>query len=297
MGPWYPFRLIRLAFRNLYFLMFLNGFLLASLFYFKMESSYEDALFASIKSTIDSQIDADDTPDSVAVKAMNTCYHLMNNKGSTFYKGDLGPEAGMFHSSTIDLMTTRGACGSYSQVLARILQTYNFPVRIAQMKAQGIYGAHNIDEVMIGKEWVVLDPTFNLSFIRRDHRLASFADVHGDWTYFSKQVPPEYNLDYHYEDVRYTNWTKIPIISPALKFLLSHIIGPERTNSFSMRTILMNTYSAYLYFLIAFYIPLLLVTIKGLVKTKIFPSPEIPVTLSNVVKYIKLRAQGTSYTP
>jgi hypothetical protein len=297
MGPWYAFRLLKLAFRNLYFLMFLNGFLLASLFYFKMESSYEDALFASIKSTIDSQIDADDTPDSVAVKAMGTCYHLMNNKGSTFYKGDLGPEAGLFHSSTVDLMTTRGACGSYSQVLARILQTYHFPVRIAQMKAGGFYGAHNIVEAKIGKDWVVLDPTYNLRFIRPDGRLACFADVKNDWPYYSKQVPTDYNHAYRYEDVRYTNWTKIPVVSPALKSLLTLVIGPERTNAFSMRTILMNTYTAYLYFLIALYIPLLLVTIKGLVKTKIFPSPEIPVTLSNVVKYIKLRAQGTSYTP
>ena len=297
MGPWYVFRLFKLAFRNLYFLMFLNGFLLASLFYFKMESSYEDALFASIKSTIDSQIDADDTPDSVAVKAMGTCYHLMNNKGSTFYKGDLGPEAGMFHSSTVDLMTTRGACGSYSQVLARILQTYHFPVRIAQMKAGGYYGAHNIVEAKIGKEWVVLDPTYNLRFIRPDGKLACFADVKNNWPFYSKQVPADYNLAYHYEDVRYTNWTKIPFVSPAAKSLLTLVIGPERTNAFSMRTILMNTYTAYLYLLIALYIPLFLVTIKGLVKTKIFPSREIPVTLSNVVKYIKLRAQNTSYTP
>jgi hypothetical protein len=297
MGLWYPFRLLRLAFRNLYFLMFLNGFLLASLFYFKMESSYEDALFGSIKTTIDAQIDADDTPDSVAVKAMSTCYHLMSNKGSTFYKGDLGLEWTVFHSSTIDLMTTRGACGSYSQVLARILQTYHFPVRIAQMKANGIFGAHNIVEVEIGQDWVVLDPTYNLRFTRPDGRLACFGDVRKDWSYYSKQVPSDYNPAYHYEDVRYTNWKKIPILSPALRSILSLIIGPERTNAFSLRTILMNTYTAYFYLLLLLYVPLFLVTIKGLVKTKIFPNPEIPVTLSNIVKYLKVRVQGTSYTP
>lgn len=47
--------------RNLYFLMFLNGFLLASLFYFKMESTYENGLFASIKGSIDNRLDSDDT--------------------------------------------------------------------------------------------------------------------------------------------------------------------------------------------------------------------------------------------
>jgi len=292
----YPFRILRQAFRNLYFLMFLNGFLLASLFYFKMESFYEDGLFASIKSTIDARIDADDTPDSVAVKAMNTCYHLMNNKGSTFYKGDLGPEADVIHSTTFDLMTTRGACGSYSQVLARILKTYHFSVRIAQMKAGGFFGAHNIVEAKIGDNWVVLDPTYNLCFTRPDARLASFNDVRDNWKYYSSQVPPDYNPIYQYEDVRYTNWTKIPFISPAAKSLLTLVIGHERTDKFSMRTLFMNTYQVYLYFLVALYIPLLLITIRGLVKTKIFPNPETPVTARNLVKYFRLRLQGTSYT-
>lgn len=296
MGHRYPFRIIGQAFRNLYFLMFLNGFLLASLFYFKMESFYEDGLFASIKSTIDGQIDADDTPDSVAVKAMTTCYHLMNNKGSIFSKGDLGPEADVIHSTDIDLMTTRGACGSYSQVLARILKTYHFPVRIAQMKADGYFGAHNIVEAKIGDNWVVLDPTFNLYFTRPDARLASFGDVRDNWKYYSKQVPVGYNPIYRYEDVRYTNWTKIPVISPALRSLLTLVIGREKTNTFSMRTLFMNTYQVYLYVLIAFYIPILLLTFRGLVKTKILPSPETPVTVRNIFKHLRIRLQRTSYT-
>lgn len=294
MGPRYPFRILRLAFRNLYFLMFLNGFLLASLFYFKMESFYEDGLFASIKTTIDANIDADDNSDSVAVKAMGTCYHLLSNKGSTFYKGDLGPEADVIHSTSFDLMTTRGACGSYSQVLARILKTYHIPVRIAQMKAGGYFGAHNIVEAKVGSGWVVLDPTYNLCFHRPDSRLADYKDVHGDWAYYSKQVPSDYNPIYRYEDVRYTNWTKIPIISPAARSLLSLFIGRERTATFSLRTLFMNTYQVYVYVLLLLYIPLLVITLRGLLKTKIFPSPEIPVTIRNVVKYGKLRLTSAS---
>src|SRR5580698_7448483 len=297
MGSRYPLRILRQAFRNLYFLMFLNGFLVASLFYFKMESYYEDGLFASIKSAIDSRLDADDNTDSVAVKAMNTCYHLLSNKGSTFSNSNLGPEADVLHSTAFDLMTTRGACGSYSQVLCRILKTYHIPVRIAQMKAAGYFGAHNVVEAEIGSQWVLLDPTYNLCFHRPDSKLADFNDVHGNWTYYSKQVPSDYNPIYRYEDVRYTNWSKIPIISPAAKSLLSLFIGRERASTFSMRTLFMNTYQVYLYVLIALYIPLLLVTIRGLLKTKVFPSPEIPVTIRNVVKYIKLRLQGPQGTP
>ena len=40
--------MIRRVFGNLYFLTFLNGFLLASLFYFKMEANYEKELFQAI---------------------------------------------------------------------------------------------------------------------------------------------------------------------------------------------------------------------------------------------------------
>jgi hypothetical protein len=59
----------------------------------------------------------------------------------------------------------------------------------------------------------------------------------------------------------------------------------------------MNTYQVWLYVLVALYIPLFLITIRGLLKTKVFPSPEIPVTIRNVVKYIRLRLQGTQGTP
>jgi hypothetical protein len=169
------FYVIRQICRNLLFLMFLNGFFLASIFYLKMDSSYENGLFASIKADIDAQIDGNDTPDSIAVKSMHVCYHLMSNKGSIFSNSDLGPQADFFHAVTVDLETTRGACGSYSQVLARILQTYHFPVRIAQMKAGGIYAAHNVVETMVRQRWVVLDPTYNLCFVRPDGTLASFA--------------------------------------------------------------------------------------------------------------------------
>jgi hypothetical protein len=279
--------------------MFLNGFLLASLFYFKTESSYENGLFASIKNAINVRIDNNDTPDSVLLKAMSVSHLLMSNRQATFTANgtspDLGLEASIFRSTAVDLMTTDGACGSYSQVLARILRTYNYPVRIAQMKAQGIYGAHNIVEAYTGNKWVVLDPTFDLSFVRPDNTLASFADVQHDWSYYSKQVPKGYNMDYHYEDVRYTNWTKIPVLFPALKGLLTLFIGSERTNSFSIRTLFMNTYATYFYIVLALYIPLFLMTCKRAVKTKVFPSPDIPFTFRNLIKYLKPQPQSSSF--
>jgi len=117
----YPFVLLKKAFSNLYFLMFLNGFLLASLFYFRMQSSYEGRLFASIKASVDKTIDPNDTHDSIAVKAMHACHYLMSNRANTFIgAGPLSAETDLFRSASEDLMTTRGACGSYALVLARL---------------------------------------------------------------------------------------------------------------------------------------------------------------------------------
>jgi hypothetical protein len=292
----YPLTFLKRAFRNLYFLMFLNGFLLASLFYFNMESVYENGLFASIKYSIDSKIDADDTPDSIVVKAMNTCHDLMNNRLPTFSNPNtqLGAEAGIFHSTSVDLMTTMGACGSFSQVLARIIEGYHYPVRIAQMKANGIFGAHNIVEVNTGRNWIVLDPTFDVCFVRPDGRLASFDDVSKNWPYYVKQVPPNYDLNYRYEDVRYTNWTKIPVLMPALKKILSFAIGAERANTFSLRTLFMNTFHVYFWFALIFEIWLILVTTRLLIKTQVFPHRDIPFTAKNLIKYIRLRQEGAS---
>ena len=48
--------MIRRILKNLYFLTFLNGFLLATLFYFRMEANYEKELFQAIRTDINSKI-------------------------------------------------------------------------------------------------------------------------------------------------------------------------------------------------------------------------------------------------
>jgi len=291
-----PFTILKRAFRNLYFLMFLNGFLIASLFYFRMQSAYENGLFASIKSSIDHQIDTDDTRDSIVVKAMDVCHLLMHNRASTFTGAAmLGPEADFFNGASVDLMTTRGACGSYALVLARLLQEYGYPVRIAQMKAEGIFGDHNLVEVNTGKSWVVLDPTFDLRFIRPDARLASFADVQHNWNYYSTQTPKDYNPVYKYEDVRYTNWTKIPVLFPAIKSIFRISMGRERTDTFSVRTLFLKIYTVYFYITLLLSIPVILLTIRKLVKIKVFPSQDIPFTFNNLVKYMRAQRSNSSY--
>ena len=80
----------------------------------------------------------------------------------------------MLEPTSFDLMTASGACGSFSMVLARVLQGYKFDVRIAQMKSNGIFAAHNIVEVKTDHGWVVLDPLFDIYFVKPSHQARKF---------------------------------------------------------------------------------------------------------------------------
>jgi len=282
--------MIRRIFGNLYFLTFLNGFLLATLFYFRMEGSYEQQLFNAIQSDIDGKIDKNGSKDSLIVKIMHECNALLYERASVFGDQSLGGfKADVIRPTSVDLMTARGACGSYSIVLARLLKNYGYPVRIAQMKAKGVFALHNVVEAKTTSGWVVLDPLFNVYFKKPDGlSLASFDDVSKNWAYYSQQLPSNYDHSYRYEDVRYTNWDKIPVIFPAFRKILSLFIGKE-ADTFSMRVHFLKMYDWYFYGTLIIYLPILLITLRKLIKTKIFPQPNIPLTLANLVHYVRMR--------
>jgi hypothetical protein len=285
------YRVVKHIFKNLYFLTFLNGFLLASIFYFKMEANYENLLFKGIKISIDRKVDFNDTEDSVAIKIMNSCYTLLDNRSHVFDNDESldGFQVDFLHPATVDLMTAKGACGSYSMVLARVLQNYHYPVRIGQMKANGVFAAHNIIETRLNNRWVVLDPTFNLYFVRPDNQLAGFEDIKNNWDYYSKQVPANYNHEYKYEDVRYTNWEKIPIVLPAAKRFFGFIFGKERIDTFCMRVHFLKLYEIYFYGMLILYIPVFFMTLRRAIKTKLFPTRDVPLTVTNIIKHFRLR--------
>jgi hypothetical protein len=285
--------MVKRIFKNLYFLTFLNGFLVASLFYFKMEANYEQELFTAIQSNIDSRVNLKDNQDSIAVMVMHACNTLLSNRATVFggqtldgFKVDLNP-------TSIDLMTAKGACGSYSMVLARILENYHFPVRIAQMKAKGIYAAHNVVEVQTNNGWVVLDPLFNVYFRKPGvSGLASFDDVKNNWPYYSKQLPAGYNRNYDYEGVRYSNWGKIPVILPTIKKVLDLFLGKNKADNICMRMYFLRMYDFYFYMILILFVPLFLFTLKRLIKTRLFPQQNIPFTYHNIVRYIRIRFEG-----
>jgi hypothetical protein len=229
------------------------------------------------------------------VKAMHECHNLMANRASTFQRDvhDLGPAATIFHSTQVDLMTTDGACGSYSEVLARIIGTFRYPVRIAQMKCGNVWAAHNVVEAYTGNHWVLLDPTFDLAFVKPDHQLASFNDVHNDWAYYAKQVPKGYDPKYNYEDVRYSNWSKFPFVAPVLKKLLTAVSADEYADGISIRVLFIDTYKMYFELFLLLESLLLIATIRIYIQSRLFPSPNIPITLKNLTKYAKMSAQAS----
>jgi hypothetical protein len=288
--------MIRRVFGNLYFLTFLNGFLLASLIYFKMEANYEKELFRAIHVNISSKIKSSDTQDSVVVKVMHACHDLLINRGSVFEGQDFeGFKSDLLEPTSIDLMTARGACGSFSIVLARVLQGYNFQVRIAQMKSKGVFAAHNIVEAKTQHGWVVLDPLFDVYFINPSRKLASFEDVKNNWSFYKTQLPADYDPSYSYEDVRYSNWTKIPVILPAIKKMLDLTIGKTEADGISVRTYFLRKYNICFYVILVIFIITLSFTVVRLIKAKVFPQKNIPVTFSNVYKYLRQRVFQKSF--
>jgi hypothetical protein len=282
--------MIRRVFGNLYFLTFLNGFLLASLFYFKMEANYEKELFQAIHSDISSKITATESQDSVVAKVMHVCHNLMDTRGNIFKGSDFqGFKSGMIDPTSFDLMTASGACGSYSMVLARVLQGYKFDVRIAQMKSKGVFAAHNIVEAKTDHGWVVLDPLFDTYFINPSKNLASFDEIKNNWSYYKPQLPADYDMNLRYEDVRYSNWSKIPILLPSIKKILDLTLGKEEADTISLRTYFLRKYNLFFNLFAIIFILVFSFTIRKLIKAKVFPRQNIPLTFSNVYKYLRQR--------
>lgn len=289
--------MIRRVFGNLYFLTFLNGFLIASLFYFKMEANYEKELFHAIHTDISSRINATDSQDTIVAKVMHVCHNLMSTRGDIFKGSDFqGFKSGIIDATSIDLMTANGACGSFSMVLARVLQGYKFDVRIAQMKSNGVFAAHNIVEARTDHGWVVLDPLFDAYFINPSKNLASFNEVKNNWDYYKSQLPPGYDMRYRYEDVRYSNWSKVPIFLPSVKKILDLSLGKKEADTISLRTYFLRKYNLCFNIFAIFFIIVFSFTVRKLIKAKVFPKQNIPVTFSNVYKYLRLRVFEKKFT-
>ncbi len=263
----HPIKVIKRIFTNLYFLFFLNGFVVASLLFFLKEDIYEKELFSSIAQKIRNDL-GNENKDSFLLRSLHMAYELQVSRQPIFGAQPIDRESDFFHSATTDLMTAYGACGSYSIVLARILKANNCNVRIGQMKVNGKFGGHMVVETEINNKWIIVDPTFNVVFIKPDGGLANYKDVHNNWAFYKKQVPANYDTTYKYDGMRYANWDKVPIVLPTFKKLLDLTIGKEKADTLSLRPYLLRAYHILFMFGTFLYI-ILTVSTLWLIKKRI----------------------------
>ena len=233
---------------NLYFLFFLNGLLISLLIVATLEDRYENSFFTALSRKVLSTGAA--TEDSRLVNAVDICHKVLLPRSAAF-GGTLDPSLidQYIHPLSTDLIAANGSCGSYTLVLGRLLQVMGYYIRIVQMKVGQRYGGHIVLEVYSSHGWVVLDPLYDLYFIRPDGRLASFEDVSGNWRYYALQTPKDYDPQYRYEGVRYTNWEKIPLVLPSVKSALNLILDKKQVEHFSLRTYFLRKYLFLKYFL------------------------------------------------
>lgn len=214
-----------------------------------VESQHEDTLYRNIVRA-NRQISAGQADTVYIRNLMQTINTMMYNRLEVFQNTEqLSWKNALFNSVDADLMYGTGACGGFSKVLARSLKLSGYKVRIGQMKANGYYGAHIIVEVFLPepKRWAVIDPLFLLTFAStNDGHWAGFEEVKNNWEHYEQIVPSDYDKQYRYEDVRYTNWEKIPLLGSISFGLLKSILGSERASSISMRVLMLNKYYTYL---------------------------------------------------
>lgn len=279
-----------IRFRKSHLLIFFNGFLLAALLYFLMENNYESKLFHSLALNVQENVAKDSSgmshENAVLIHSLNLVYNLEKSRSVIFGPHNIDSwKSNLIQPLTFDLMTGQRACGGFSMVLARLLKEQNIEVRIPQMQVGDIEGGHIIVEAKTSYGWVVLDPSFNVYFNKDDNRLASFEDVHQNWASYSQNLPSDYNLAYRYEGVRYTNWSKIPVLMPVMKSALNLFWGKEKTESFSMRAALLEKFNVLIKATGLLYLITLFISVRYIIRrhrnAQINPVqlfPKMPVT-------------------
>lgn len=223
-------------------LLFAGGFLLAGCLFFDLQAGYENRLFASISTEVRSHtVGASD--DSIFKAAVHTTFELLEARSKVFTREATGGFVdNLIHPVSADMMTAEGSCGSYSTVLARLLQSMGYETRFAQMRLSNGTIGHIIIEARARHGWVVLDPRYNLFFTQPNGQLASFDEVAANWPMYAQQVPAGYDPQYNYAGVRYTNWNKIPLLLPALHSTLSLFMPKDQLAHFSLRNYFLNKY-------------------------------------------------------
>ncbi len=212
--------------------------------YTYLEDQYEQETFHSLQAYVLKSFNGKPVNEDTAfARGMHLVYGLETMHRQVFSAAAVGGFiANDIHPVSYDFTTGQGACGSSSLVLGRLLLSMHYTVRFAHMEVDGQPGGHHILEVKLRDRWVVADPLYDLYFVRPDGRMATFSDVRDNWARYKQQAPPLSHMRYSYAALTHTNWKKIPLITPAVKGILNLVIGKERADAVSLRTIFLRKF-------------------------------------------------------
>ncbi|MCK4352519.1 transglutaminase domain-containing protein [candidate division WOR-3 bacterium] len=135
------------------------------------------------------------------------------------------------------VLTHGSNCGGFSKVFAVLLRRDGFPARLLFLYQNKI-PVHVVTEVYHKKRWVVFDPFYGYYYPMNDTLLATAEDLKRNPNLLQKFVNrTKYPINFYtYQDVRRTNWTKIPIISSKVYKLIRIIIG-EKVDKIALNVI------------------------------------------------------------
>lgn len=214
--------------------MTICGTLIGTAAVFMAFSQQEDALLTDIVE----RVTLPDWSDEKKVVALTSITNVLIQPRKKFFgEGRPSFRTTWLRSIDMELVEARGSCGSYTHVLARLLDNAGIQHRIFQIycPTSGIYGCHIALEAKINGAWRSVDPLFNVVLP------VSARQAGQDWEKYRDLFPADYNPEYRYADLRYTNWDKIPVIMPSIKSLLDWI-APEFGSTLSVRSYVINVY-------------------------------------------------------
>lgn len=237
----------------------LHGALLSAIVFCHLHADYEAAVYRDlVRDNVPSGISREEQ----ALSMLNLAHHLVTPRLRYFRREATPTVFGtFFRSADVQLVDGIGACGSYTHVLARLLDQRDFDYRVVQMQCAKSATCHIMLEARVDGNWAALDALYNLHFRRPDGALASFAEVGVDWRYYRRQTPPHYDDRYRYLDAVYTNWDKIPVVMPAIKAALDALLGEERADRISVRAQVLDMWRTYEFLLIGAYVVLVALSI------------------------------------
>lgn len=118
-----------------------------------------------------------------------------------------------------------GECGRNAKLFALLVRKTGTPARLAYLYRDE-EPIHVIAEVYYEEKWRVFDVGAGYYYLVNGNSFATAEDLKNSPSLFESVVNKyKYNPLYTYEDVRRTNWIKVPIVLPALYRVLKKIIG------------------------------------------------------------------------